>query len=115
MVISLDNEISLYKPYGRKIINWIPSFKNRGKSSKKKEFDVKDGSHSKIYFNDFIAAELDTSRDLFRSTNDVSMSIENTFAMVILFCFLETFLTAFVYRRISGGFAKATKAKKNCM
>ena len=85
MIISLDKEISVYKPYGRKIADSIPNFNNRSKKNDP-ESEISD---SKIHFsNDFIAAELDTSRDLFRSINDVLISKEASFSSVRILCVL---------------------------
>ncbi|OTF69685.1 hypothetical protein BLA29_001885, partial [Euroglyphus maynei] len=65
MVISLDNEISSYEPFGRSIIQSIP---NTNIISRRSTDNLDDENFS--FNNDFTTAELDQCRDLFRSVNE---------------------------------------------
>lgn len=76
MVISLDNEISPYEPFGRSIIESIPNpnlTSRQSKSDRNNSYDdnlVSDNGENFAFNNDFITAELDQCRDLFRSINE---------------------------------------------
>ncbi|KAH7642915.1 anaphase-promoting complex subunit 1-like protein [Dermatophagoides farinae] len=77
MVISLDNEISPYEPFGRSIIESIPNpnlTSRQSKSDRNNSYDdnlVSDNGENFAFNNDFITAELDQCRDLFRSINEI--------------------------------------------
>ena len=79
MVISLDSEISQYEPFGRNVISSVPEHKNRQASNNEHD-DLLTLAHH--LHNDFTAAELDNTRDFFRSLNDVSISKEGSFNQV---------------------------------
>ena len=69
MVISLDNEISPYEPFGRSIIESIPN-PNLTLHSTESSEQLSDENFS--FNNDFITSELDQCRDLFRSINEIN-------------------------------------------
>ena len=80
-MISLDNEISSYEPFGRSIISSVPGHKNRllNNNNNNDENEI-----LPLLQNDFISAELDNTRDLFRSLNDVSISKSGSYLSVWL-------------------------------
>lgn len=70
MVISLDNEISPYEPFGRSIIESIPNPNLTLRSTESSSEQLSDENFS--FNNDFITSELDQCRDLFRSINEIN-------------------------------------------
>ncbi|KAH9418940.1 Anaphase-promoting complex subunit 1 [Dermatophagoides pteronyssinus] len=70
MVISLDNEISPYEPFGRSIIESIPNPNLTLRPTESSSEQLSDENFS--FNNDFITSELDQCRDLFRSINEIN-------------------------------------------
>ena len=114
MVISLDNEISQFEPFGRNVISSVPEHKNRQANNNEND-DLLTLAHH--LHNDFTAAELDNTRDLCRSLNDVSISKEGSFVQVTWPLIDEGVLMLIVLfcRGNFGGCENVPKAKKNCM
>ncbi|UXI17364.1 hypothetical protein NH340_JMT03307 [Sarcoptes scabiei] len=78
MVISLDNEISHYEPYGRTMLELIPNQKSTIDDEEDGVHnELLDDRHQTTFNNDFIPAELDSTRDLFRSIADDAISINS--------------------------------------
>ncbi len=106
MVISLDSEIATFEPFGRSIVSSVPEHKSRGGSGVGVNGAgcITGGSSTIIaanrspaglassslasaedlhltlahhLHNDFTAAEIDSTRDLFRSLHGVSMSSQD--------------------------------------
>lgn len=80
MIISLDSEVSPYEPFGRSIVSSVPEHKSRQAANSEHD-ELLTLAHQ--LHNDFVAAELDSTRDLFRSLNDVSISKEESLNQVI--------------------------------
>lgn len=99
MVISLDIENTLYQPFGRFVIDYIPNHKIKNDNIKRKivkgnasdddedadvddydydveknaeEFNVEEDSMFYSFNNDFLTAELDITRDLFHPINQIN-------------------------------------------
>lgn len=97
MVISLDSEIATFEPFGRSIVSSVPEHKSRGTlvspaaaaASSTSTLAAEEAAEDQTEYlhsltlahhlhNDFTAAEVDNTRDLFRSLNGVSMSKDGT-------------------------------------
>lgn len=132
MVILLEEEITEYEPYGRLVISSLPGHRSclstatttRQQQAQDVTQELEDELtlSNKLFSNltlnpNFTIAELDGTRDLFRSPTDVSnakdMSASFPVSFVCYRCFVK--LSLFSFRRNFGEFAKVVKAKRSCL
>lgn len=132
-MILLEEEITEYEPFGRHIINssskthsclLSPTTIKQKQSQDNSRFELEDElTLSDKLFNNLTLnpnctiAELDGTRDLFRTTADVLIAKKNRVSFPVRFCLLILLYSTnlICFRLNFGGSAKVLKAKRNCM
>ncbi|KAI2805379.1 Anaphase-promoting complex subunit 1 [Blomia tropicalis] len=76
MVISLDDEVAPYEPFGRSIVQFVPNHKSDKPPNN-------DNEHCELLsmirslHNDFTTSELESTKELFNMMNNISITNEN--------------------------------------